>query len=723
MRADPLSVARLFAPRSIAIIGASADPAKFSGRFVPYLLRHRYAGSIYPINARRSEIGGLPCYAELAAVPGDVDCVIYAAAAADAPQALAACASKKVRLIVMTSSGFAERGDDEGHRREAELVALARQAGARLLGPNCVGFLNTGANTAAAAAAAFEWKPPFPAGRIGVASQSGGLAMATIILGGWLEGIGFSHVVSTGNEADLDVVDVGRFLLRDDGTDTICLTLEAVRDGPAFMEFLADAQRIGKPVIALKTGRSELGKQMAASHTGALAGSQEVFAAVAARHGMTLVDDVDELWQTAQMFAKLRASGKLLPRGAAKAGDGCSAFSVSGGHIGLLADLAAHAGMRFPPLAAATQERLRAALGKDDAVANPVDMSGGSVSDHGAWARCLSPLLGDPAITVALPVLTVARNYDTVIDDLARIAQGQDKPVLVTWAGDSFEGEGKARLQRSPLPAFATPGRSARALVALDRWQRAREDKLAQAGALPLPPPHPLVLQAARAGRSALSERESKQVLAELGFPITRERLARNVEDAIAIARDIGYPVALKGEHPAIAHKTEAGVVQLWLRSEDALRSAYALIEKRMTDAFAEQPANGVLVAEMVEDGVELMMGAHRDPLFGPTVVFGLGGIFVEALQDARLALAPLAPAQARGMVDGLRAAAVLHGARGRHPADIGRIAELLCALGDFAAANRAYVSAVDINPLVLLDRPADQLRVLDALIVIETST
>ncbi len=716
----PNNLAGLFAPRSIAIIGASSDPAKFSGRFVPYLQRHGFAGALYPINPRRDEISGVRCYPDLASVPADVDCVIYASAASDAQQALAHCADKRVKLIVMTSAGFSERGDEQGRRLEAELVALARSSGARLLGPNCVGFMNTVDGVAGAAAAAFEWEPPLPRGSIGVASQSGGLAMASIILGGWGEGIGFSHVISTGNEADLDIAEVGRFLLEDAHTDVICLTIEAVRDGVAFARLLNDAQLAGKPVVILKTGRSDLGQQMAASHTGALAGSYDVFLAVAQRYGAAVVDDLDDLWQVAQMFAKLRVSGKLRPRGGRFAGSGAAACSVSGGHIGLLADLSAYAGIQFPTLSETTQQRLRQVLVKDGIILNPVDMSGGSVSDHSTWARTLALMLDDPAVELGLPILTAAKNYDTVCADLLKLAAEHDKPIIVTWAGASFQGEGKAALQRSALPVFWTPGRTARGLVALDAWQRAyahliqpREYSTAPAV------PHALVVQAAKAGRNCLTERESKQVLADLGFRVTRERLAQNADEAVAIACEIGFPVVLKGEHPAIAHKTEVGIVRLGIQGEEAVRAGFSDLMDRMASAAPGEPANGVLVAEMIGGGIEFMLGARRDPIFGPMVMFGLGGIFVETLKDVRLAPAPLDRAQAHALIEGIRGAALLHGARGRQAADVGHLAELLCRLAEFAVANAAYVSDIDLNPLVLLNCPDHNLCVLDGLVLL----
>jgi len=718
-------LARLFNPGSIAIIGASSDPAKFSGRFVPYLQRQGYSGTIYPINARRDEIGGVRCYPDLSAVPGTVDCVIYAAAPGEALKGLAACADKQVKLIVMTAAGFAERGDDEGRRMEQALVRLARSSGARLLGPNCVGFLNAIDHVAGAAAAAFEWQPPLPTGRIGVASQSGGLAMASIILGGWAEGIGYSHVLSTGNEADIDIVDAGTFLLEDEHTDVVCLTIEAVRDGAAFQKLLEEAQRAAKPVVILKTGKSDIGQRMAASHTGALAGSHAVFEAVAKRHGAALVDDLDDLWQVAQMFAKLRASGKLIAGTGRFAGDGCTSCSVSGGHIGLLADMAGHAGLSFPELAESTQEKLREALGKGGAILNPVDMSGGSVSDHGAWARCLAPLLEDPGVTTALPILTAAKNYDSVSQDLEQLAQTTDKLILVTWAGASFQGEGKALLQRSALPLFSTPGRTVRALLALHAWQRVHAHHALPARATapshhPGQAPHPVVLSAVESGRQTLGERESKELLAELGFSVTREALATHAEEAVAHARSIGYPVVLKGEHAAITHKTEAGLVRLDLRDDNAVRAAFADIEARMALAERNTKAAGVLVAEMAAPGIEFMMGVHRDALFGPMVMFGLGGIYIEALRDTCLAPAPLSLAEARALLTGIRGAALLTGVRGRQAADLDRLAELLCRLGDFAVTHAEQISSIDINPLVLHNRPGDNLCVLDALIVLD---
>lgn len=715
----PADVGRLLKPRSIAIIGASADASKFSGRFAPYLQRQGYTGAIYPINTRRTEVAGLKAYPDLAAIPGPVDCVIYSFAAEDILPSLAACEAKGIRLLVVTSAGFAERGDAEGTRLQQALTDFAQRTGIRVIGPNCVGFINLVDRVAAAAAAALEW-PDIPAGRVGVISQSGGLAMGSVLVGGLQEGISFSHLVSTGNEADLDIVDFGRFLVEDPATDAIALTIEAVRDGAAFGAFLQEALRAGKPVVILKSARSEIGRAMAVSHTGALAGSGAVFDALCARHGAVQVEDVDLLYQVAQMFAKLRAAGKLscvsvLP------GEGCSALSVSGGHVGLLADMAAQRGLRFPDLAEATQQRIRGLLVKTGPIANPVDLSGGQVSDHGVWGRCLEQLLADPAVGIGVPILTIARNYDVACHDIVRIAAAQPKPVLVSWVGGSFEGEGKALLRRSPVPLFESPERTVRALAALNAYLRAKREAAASAPAhAPPTAPHPLIRAAQRAGRVSLGERESKQILAGIGFPVTRERLAKSAAEAVAIAGELGYPVALKGEHRLIAHKTEAGLVRLGLADAAAVEQAFAAIEAAMDAAAPHAPGGGVLVQEMVHVSCELVMGVERDANFGPAVMFGLGGVFLEVLRDVQFGVAPLSHAEARAMIARTRCAALLQGARGRHPVDLDALAGLLVRLGDFACAHAGCIREIDINPIAVIDRPADNLRVLDALFVLE---
>ena len=710
-------IARLFAPRSIAIIGASADETKFSGRIMPYLLRNGYTGMLYPINARRSEILGRTCYPDLAAVPGEVDCVVYSIAAEGIDPVLEQCEAKRVKLLLVTSAGFAERGDAEGLARQARLLAFARRTGTRVLGPNCVGFLNPVDGVAMAAAVVLEFPDP-PRGRIGLISQSGGIGMATVPFNAFEQRIGFSRIVNTGNEADLELAELTAFLADDPATDVIALMIEGVRDAPAFQAALERAAAANKPVLILKTGRSALGQAMAASHTAALAGSDAVFDAMCRRTGALRVDDIDELYRYGAMFSRLLGSGKL-PQGRVRTpGRGVTGFSVSGGHVGLFGDLGAAAGLGFPDFAEATQSGLRADLQSSNPhFLNPLDLTGGAVSDHSVWGRALERLLADPAVQIAVPVLTVARNYDPALADIIRIAAATDKIVLALWVGGAMQGEGKAMLRNSDVPLFESPAAIVKGIGLLDHWcadQAERADRT-------VVPREPANLDAARRlvlahGTGTLGERAAKDVLATLGFPVTRERLVDDAAAAVSAAGEMGYPVVAKGEHPDILHKTEAGIIHLDLRSADAVTSAHAAIMAAMARHAPGRPATGVLIQEQVPAGIELILGVKRDPVFGPVVLFGLGGIYAEVLRDVSLALAPLSHAQARSMMASTRGFALLSGARGRRPADLDRIAGLLVLLGDLAVAG--VVDEVDVNPLIVIDRPVDALRVVDALIV-----
>ncbi|MGP1615538.1 MAG: CoA-binding protein, partial [Pollutimonas bauzanensis] len=460
-RMAPADVAGLFKPKSIAVVGASANPERFSGKIIPSLLRQGYGGAIYPVNPGRGNIGGLACYPDLAAVPGDVDCVVYALAAEHIGAVLDQCRDKRVRLMVVSSAGFAERGDAQGVAMQESMLARARAAGVRVLGPNCIGFINMVSRVCVSSAAAASW-PDIPRGGIGLVSQSGGLGLATILYSALEDGISFSHIVTTGNEADLDTIDIARYLIADAATDVVAMTVEAVRDKAAFFGALQEAKAAGKPVVVLKSGRTELGKTMAASHTGALAGSAAVFEAVCAQYGAICANDVDDFYQIAAMLAKLRRAGKLGTF--ANPGAHCAALSISGGHIGLFADHASLAGLAFPAFSGRTQAAIARELGFEGNFQNPLDTTARTIGDDGFWGRCASVLLDDAAIEVVVPIITVARTYEAAIRDFIDIAQKSGKIVVVVWAGGDFEGEGRRLLMQSNVPVFRTPARAAAAI-------------------------------------------------------------------------------------------------------------------------------------------------------------------------------------------------------------------------------------------------------------------
>lgn len=720
-RMAPEDIARLFKPESIAVVGASANPERFSGKIIPTLQRQGYRGAIHPVNPGRSSIGGLPCHPDLASVPGDVDCVVYALAAENIEGVLAQCREKRVRLMVVSSAGFAERGDAEGQELQDRLVALAAEAGVRVLGPNCIGFINLIDRVCVSSAAAMSW-PDVPAGRIGLVSQSGGLGLASILYGALEDGVSFSHVITTGNEADLDTIDVARFLVSDEDTDVVSMTVEAVRDPAGFCDVLEEARRRGKPVVILKSGRTELGKTMAASHTGALAGSAQVFESVCRKYGAICAHDIDDFYQIASMFAKLRRGGKLAGLHAPAAH--CAALSVSGGHIGLFADHASLEGLKFPAFSEATKTAIAHELGFQGNFQNPLDTTARTIGDDGFWGRCTQVLLKDDGIQVVVPIITVARSYEPAIRDFIRIAKETPKVIAAIWAGGDFEGEGRKLLAESDVPVFRTPARAAAALRALDDYCVLRDRHAADGQPMTgedagLREALSLLAESHTGTRAALTERDSKRVLAALGFPVTRELSAGTEQAAVDAALAMGFPVVLKGEHPDILHKSDLGLVFLDLRSEDAVREAFRTAMERMRAAGAE--GGRVLVQQMVDAGTELIVGMTTDLEFGPVVVLGLGGIFVEILKDVSMRVAPFGQQDALAMIDELRGAALLEGVRGQPAIDRKELAGLLVALSRFAAAAGDQVGEIDVNPLVL-DRNTGRLCALDALVVLRES-
>jgi len=745
------SLLTLLTPRSIAIVGASSDPSKFSGRVLGALVRHGFTGKIYPINSKQDSIAGLRAYTSLDDITEPIDCVLYSIAASSISEVLSACERNgHVKLLVVTSAGFAERNDEQGHALQASLSAFAARTGTRVMGPNCLGFLNTIDATALAAGAVLE-VPDLGVGRIGVVSQSGGLAFGTILIGGHQRGIAYSRMITTGNEADLDLVDWFATLLDDDDTDAIALTIEGVRDGNRFLACLAKAQHLNKPVVILKTGRTSLGETMAMSHTGSIAGSQAVFASVCAQYGATLVNDLEALIEISAMFAKLRKSGKLVagaPRADRSAG--CAALSISGGHIGLFADLGSEAGLRFPVLSLDTQQKLAAELKVTVPVINPVDLSGGSVANPGLWGHCAQALLGDEQVDIVLPIMTIARNYDSVSNDLLRTDASSRKIVMAVWPGSWLEGEGKALLRNSVMPIFDSQTVAAAGAAALVSYWRvtaqASRQSYANAQAqantttdvqtqlrtdahtqTPLTASNSNMLEdllaLARKSRIA-GERESKQLLARIGLPVVGEILVTSLQDAVAAAHKIGFPVVLKGLHPDITHKSDAGLVWLKLSSSEQVQEAFEAITTALTRLGTNDLAKtSVLVQEMIPEGNEVLLGVRRDSTFGPCVVFGLGGIYVEVLKDFAVRKAPLMQEEALEMINEIKGIALLKGARGREPADLNAIAALLVALGDFAVSYQDIVSEVEINPLIIVNGKQTMLRAVDALLVFKDDT
>lgn len=699
-------LARFFAPRRVALVGATEDLSKFGGRCLRQLLDFGYAGGIFPVNPNRTEVFGRPCFPSLSALPALPDHVGIVLPAKACIAAVAECGRLGIPFATVFSAGFGELGTADAVALQAELVRTARAGGVRLMGPNCNGLINFVDRFALTSTAAISG-PRREAGDIGIVGQSGGATQVNVMLRAQEMGLGVSYQVSSGNDADLDILDYMAFMLEDPGTRVVLALAERIADGARLRRLAACAAALEKPIALIKFGRTEAGARAAASHTGAVTGADAVFDAAARQLGLIRVADAAELCEAAMLLRQ-----RARPRGF-----GAATLSISGGNLVLLTDLAAAEGIIFPPLAAETADTLRGLVPGFVAVNNPTDLSAGAVGARDLFGNATRALLADPGIDAAIPVLTIAPAVD--VRAVADLAAQADKPVPILWTGRcgddpaltpaALVAEGRA-VFRDALPC-------ARALARSMRWSAF----LRRAGAAE--PQRPRDCEPAKARRllaaagAQLGEAAARAVLACYGLHGPREALAATPEQAADIAADFPGAVALKIQSPDIAHKTEAGGVRLGLRSAAAVCEAATEI---LAAARAHAPAariEGVLVQEMVTGGQEMLLGMARDATFGPVLTLGFGGIHVEVLRDVTFRLPPITPEEALAMLQDLRLAPLLRGVRGAPPADVPALAEAVARFSWLVADLGDMLEEVDVNPVAVL--PEDQgLRVLDALIL-----
>jgi acetate---CoA ligase (ADP-forming) len=686
-------------PRSIAIVGASQDATKVGGRPVALLRRFGFPGAIYPVNPRAAEVQGLPAFPSVAALPEAPDLAIIAVAAEAAAEALEACAAKGTRAAVVFSSGFAELGA-AGEAAQKRLGEIARRTGMRVLGPNCLGAVSVAERSIATFSIVLEDSLP-PAGPLGIASQSGNLGSYTMLLARE-RGIGVSRFITTGNECDIDVADALAWLARDAATKVILCVLETCRDAPRLVAALDEARRAGKPVIVLKIGATEAGQVAAASHTGALAGSDAVFDAVFRRAGVVRVPSVEALLDLGHAAAVL---SERLPHSRRT-----MLLTASGGFGVLLADAASAAGLELPTPEEATQRRILSVV-PFASPRNPVDATAQMSSRPEILTEILAAILDDPdcdSLVLQLAAsLYIPRLREVFMPALKAMRERHPEKVLML----SVHGpaDAIAELTAYGIAVADGVGPTTATLAGLCALAEAR--RTPPHAPIPLPAAAPLDPAALR------TEAAAKQALAAAGLPVLPERVVHSATEAAEAATALGFPVVLKIVSPDLPHKTEVGGVALGLDNAAAVAAAHDAMLARVRTAAPRAHIEGVLVSPMVTGGIELILGTKRDPIFGPVVLVGLGGIFAEVLQDVAVRPAPVEAEEAMAMLRSLKAFPVLDGARGRPKADLAAAAGAIVALSRFAAQQAATVAEVDINPLLV--RPAGQGAVaLDALIV-----
>lgn len=692
---SPTGLDALFRPRSVAILGASDDPTRISGRPLRYLLEGGFKGAIHPVNLNRATVQGLKAYSSLADVPDTPDVALLAVPASQTEQAVRECVEKGVRGAVIFSAGYAESGAD-GIEMQARITGIARAGGLRLLGPNCLGVFNPQIGFYGTFTQSLDKEMPFP-GPLGIVSQSGAYGSHIAYLAR-KRGIGINYWITTGNEADVDVAESLEWMAVQPDVKVIMAYVEGVRDGARFRRALGLARENGKPIVMMKVGRSEIGARAASSHTASLAGSDAIYDALFRQYGVHRATTTEEQIDVAYACA----------RGIFPKGNKLGVVTLSGGAGVLISDSAERNGLDVAPMPEAAQKTLKELL-PIATVVNPVDTTAQALNDMNLLARNIEVILEQGGYDALIGFFTTVPNTRTLSKPLreaiaAGCARFPDRLIALQMIADP---EVVREYERAGFLVFEDSDRAVAALAALSRF----------GASLSRPADTTRVEAAAPIGGEALSERAAKELLGKAGIPFLDERLAADAASAGAAADAIGYPVVLKIVSPDIEHKTEIGGVIVGVAGRAAVEAAYATLLARAAEHRPDARIEGVLVAPMAKQGVEVIVGVSRDPVFGPAVMFGLGGVHVEVLKDVSFRLAPFGREEATRMIDEIRGRAMLSGVRGAPPSDVDAVADLLVRISRFAAAHAADIETIDLNPVIV--RPAGEgVVALDALVV-----
>lgn len=692
MRTD---LARFFSPRSIAIIGASQDLISISGQPLKHLLAHNYPGKLYPVNPKYQEVLGVKCYPSIAALPEAPELALVLINAARVADALRECGKLGVPYAIVFSSGFSETGGN-GVVMQGELAAIAAEYDIGIIGPNCQGMINSVDRVYAGFGSNFS--ADYEPGRVSMVSQSGGFGFSVMNLAALDGGVHFRQMATTGNEIGVSSLDFINYFIDDALTEIIVCYMEGLKDAHRLIATGKRALAARKPIFAWKVGNTEEGEKAAASHTANLGGAMALYKAAFRQGGIIQVDDIEDVVDYSRAFQ----CGKL------PAGNRVAIITISGGAGILITDECVSRGMQVPQLAAATLDKLRDIVPSFGSLVNPIDVTAAIFSDLTMISRTLNAVLDDPNID-SIAMLNASLMGDlaaSVAREIAAVAKNSKKPIFLAWsARDEVAQEAYAMLDAENIPHYKSPVRCGRALAALSWYAEAlRREEGLRAETAPA-----ITSVAARkmlAGKTDdITEFAAKQVLAYYGIGITKEELATSRDEAVALAQRIGYPVVLKVQSPDISHKTEAKAVRLDLASEADVAAAYDEILRNAKAYKKDARIDGVLVQEMVSGGIEAILGITNDKLFGPAVMFGLGGIFAEVLKDVAFRIAPVTRAGALEMIAEIKGYAVLTGARGAAHADIDALADAIVRLSALAIDLEEHVAELDINPLFVFSK------------------
>ena len=695
------SIDRMLNPRSIAVVGATPR-MQYGGRFVAAAMGSMERGvNVYPVNPRYEEVQGLQCYPSVSALPEAPDVVGIVVPYHAVLDTLRESHEKGAKSAIVISAGFSERAVDDRRDLQAELGRFARESGVRVSGPNCLGLANLKddiwASASSLGASALS-------GPIGLVCQSGASAFGPFLTRAVDEGIGFTYIVSTGNEADLDFCDFARYLLDDDDTRVIAGFVEGFKDGRKFLEVARLAAERGKPIVLIKIGRSDLGSRAAGSHTAALTGVDAAYEAAFAQYGVIRVQDYDDLLQVSNLMARCPRPSKR----------GVAVVSHSGGISSLTADMFGQAGLDLPPLSERARDGINGILKGFGWAANPSDVTGFANSDD--FPAIMSYMAEDEGVGT---LVVASAGADPQATQVIAQRDASGMPVAFLWTGTRGAQSGLPMLRQAGIPVFYVPDKLAAGVRYLNDYHDWRERRLSRgfAAAGEMTAEQAKAVKALAAGGGSLSEYDSKVLIRAFGVPTTREEIAGDAEAAVAAAERIGYPVALKVNSADILHKTEAGGIRLGLRDAAAVRTAFAEVVANARAYDADAGIDGAVVQEMVSGGVETIVGVSYDAQLGPILLFGTGGVMVEVYNDVALRLCPITRDDALEMIDEVKGARLLRGFRGAPAADVGALADVLVSVSQMAAQLEGSLGELDINPLMVL--PAGQgVKAADALVV-----
>jgi acetyl coenzyme A synthetase (ADP forming)-like protein len=682
----------IFHPKSVAVVGTNKVKGTVPHDILDNILKADFDGIVYPVSPRETSIKGIKAYKYVVDVPDDIDLAILVFPSSVCHLALEQCGQKGIKAAIIISAGFKEVGET-GLKREQQLVEIARKYDMSLIGPNCLGVINTAPGTKLNASFAREMPET---GNIGFLSQSGALCTAVLDYA-QAKHIGFSKFISFGNKADISEIDLLKYLMDDDETKVILMYLEEISDGRALISAAQEViNKSGKPILVLKAGRTEEGASAAASHTGSLAGQDDVCDAAFEQAGIIRCGDIEEMFNKAIAFAYQPAP--LTEK--------VAIITNAGGPGVLTTDAAISNGLKLAKFSEETTKKFKKALPATANINNPVDVIGDARADR--YVAAIQAAFNDEDVAGVFVILTPQSmtDIDNIAEEITKIAEGQTKPIYASFMGEKDVASGIDILQKHKIPHYILPESMCSSFQAVYHFNNALKNRthhFPELDDIQRNEAKKLMDKVMMNGRTFIPEVETIDILKTYGLPVPQGKLAGTADEAVKIADEIGYPVVMKVVSDQVIHKSEVKGIKLNIRSAQEVREAYKRIHDNVSAIMPDATIKGIYVIRMITGSEEVILGIKRDPAFGPVLMFGLGGIYVEIFRDISFGVAPLSHEEARRMIEQTRAYRILRGSRGHSPRDIDKIVDAIIRLGQLAI-DYPQIQELDINPLFVLD-------------------